>query len=393
MPTSHATLGPSGASRWIGCPASVMMSQKLPKDDRGSVYAQEGTFAHTLGEIEAGLFFGLITRESYAKQRAVWEKDLRDEYGDDAETKIDEMEGYIADYVQLIKDHSEEITAPTIFLEQRVDTGVPNCWGTSDTVIVGADTIEIIDLKYGQGVAVDPVANYQLMLYALGACKKFDSIVEPKTVRITVFQPRIYNTGTWEVSYDYLKNWREEVAKPAAKEALGEDPHFGPSESACRFCPAAGICKARADKVLSEDFGQDPTVLSPEDVSEILKRVPEIRSFCDDIQDSALARAYQDGETIPGWKVVQGAGRRAITDQAVAIQRLIDEGYSAEQVSTVKIAGIGALEKLLGKEVFKEKLGDFVVKNPGKPCLVPAEDKRKAITRNDEAVNDFGKLD
>lgn len=389
MPTKHATLGPSGASRWIGCPASVMMSAKVPRDSDGSVYAQEGTFAHSLGELEAGLFFGLITPTEYDKGRAQVEHEMKGTYGEEFQGILDEMEEHVNGYVDLIRYHAANIKAPTIFLEQRVDTGVHGCWGTADAVIVGADTIEIIDLKYGQGVAVDPVSNYQLMLYALGACNKFDSIVEPKTVRITVYQPRIYNTGTWEVSYDYLKRWREEVAKPAAKEALGDNPRFGPSEAACRFCPAAGICKPRADKVLAEDFGQDATVISADDLAEILQRVPEIEQFCKDIKNSALKRAYNDGEEIPGWKVVRGRGRRVIQDEAVAIQTLIDSGYAADQVSKVSVKGIGDLEKLLGKKEFQTVLGDFVEKKQGNPCLVPVEDKRAAIARADEAKEDF----
>lgn len=391
MPSNHATLGPSGAARWINCTASVEMSKKVPKQG-SSVFAQEGTFAHSLGEIEAGTAFGIIDFAEYGGQYSKWLADMKDEYPKDWQAKVEEMQGHIDGYVDLIRDHSRDIKAATIFLEQRVDTGVQGCWGTSDTVIVGSDTIEIIDLKYGMGVEVDAVHNYQLMLYALGACNKFSAIVEPEKVRMTVYQPRINHVSTWEVSYDFLVKWREEVAKPAAKEALSREGKFNPSLTACRWCPAAGICKPRADKVLAEDFGEDPTVITPDELGSLLGRLPEISKFIDDVKESALHRAYTLGEAIPGYKVVRSGGRRIINDQPIAIQTLIEKGYPAEKVSTVKIKGIGDLEKLVGKTELPEIIGSFITKTEGKPALAPVEDRRKAISREDSAKEDFGEV-
>jgi len=49
---SHAILGASSASRWIGCPGSVNAIAALPKREveRTSLYADEGTAAHNLAE-------------------------------------------------------------------------------------------------------------------------------------------------------------------------------------------------------------------------------------------------------------------------------------------------------------------------------------------------------
>ena len=38
-----------------------------------------------------------------------------------------------------------------------------------------------------------------------------------RRVRMTVFQPRINNVDTWEISVERLEEWRETVARPAAK--------------------------------------------------------------------------------------------------------------------------------------------------------------------------------
>ena len=48
-----------------------------------------------------------------------------------------------------------------------------------------------------------------------------------------------------------------------------------------------------------------------------------------------------------------------------------------------------AVEELVGKKEFKEKLADFVIAPPGKPTLVIASDKRPAVTNQTSAAQDF----
>ena len=47
------------------------------------------------------------------------------------------------------------------------------------------------------------------------------------------------------------------------------------------------------------------------------------------------------------------------------------------------------MEKLLGKKDFQENVGQYVVKNPGKPALVKESDKREAITNKITAAEAF----
>ena len=51
MPKDHATLSASGSARWIACPPSAKLEEKFPQET--STYAEEGTAAHALAEIEA----------------------------------------------------------------------------------------------------------------------------------------------------------------------------------------------------------------------------------------------------------------------------------------------------------------------------------------------------
>ena len=49
MPDKHAKLSPSAAARWINCPGSIRLSEKVPPPP-SSDYADEGTLAHAVAE-------------------------------------------------------------------------------------------------------------------------------------------------------------------------------------------------------------------------------------------------------------------------------------------------------------------------------------------------------
>lgn len=49
-------------------------------------------------------------------------------------------------------------------------------------MIIADGTLDIVDLKYGKGVAVFAEDNPQMKLYALGALSLFDSLYDIQTV-------------------------------------------------------------------------------------------------------------------------------------------------------------------------------------------------------------------
>ena len=61
---------------------------------------------------------------------------------------------------------------------------------------------------------------------------------------------------------------------------------------------------------------------------------------------------------------------------------------SEDEVFSMKLNSITAIEKLIGKKRFNEILSDVVIKPQGKPTLVPLEDKRPAMGYN-QAQLDF----
>lgn len=396
MPGEHARLSPSSAERWISCPASVQLSEKHRREETDSIFAREGTAAHALAELHGRLAFDFITEDEFTEAVIRWEEEFGDVFGPPTNSDREEMFEMSREYVRVVQNLASRYKYAQVSFEQRLATGVPQSWGTSDTVIVSPEAVHIVDFKYGKGVRVEAAGNPQLRLYASGALDTYgDLLGDTELVAMTVHQPRLGHTDTEEMSPEDLRAWREEIVLPAAKLALGpvDKAPFGPSEDACRWCPLAGACRARAEYIAEVDFGAEPELLDDSELAEILPRLKDMRRWSESVEKEALQRAYSEGREIPGHKVVLRGGRRIIKDQPYAIQKMIDAGYEAESVADLRTKSLSALEKLLGRPTFTEVLGDLITKTEGKPAVVPEEDSGVAVTAESRAAEDFSDLD
>lgn len=393
MPSQHAKLSPSASERWIACPASIRMEEKVPPQPE-SPYAFEGTLAHELAEMKASYAFSKISEKQYLSRRRRWRAANPDVLTEDV---VREMDTHTDSYVVLLSERMQMYPNSILFLEERLDTGVPRSWGTSDAVIVSPMHVEIVDFKYGSGVLVRASGNSQLRLYACGAMDTYaDLLGETELIRATVHQPRMNNVQTEELTPEALRAWRTKVVIPAAELALGDNAPFGPSEEACRWCPASGRCRAQLESVFATDFEQDPETLSAEEVSEKLGQVRMVRDWLTAFEEAALDMAYSQGQAIPGYKVVLSGGKRSVQDNEAAYQTLREAGWEDSDIlSPGRVKGIGDLEKLLGKEQFHNLLEEtgIVAKSDGRPSLVLESDKRPAIAPNTEAQKEFANAD
>ncbi|MDO5305514.1 MAG: DUF2800 domain-containing protein, partial [bacterium] len=140
MPEVHAILSASGSHRWLNCPPSVMLEKQFP--NKTSVYAEEGTLAHEIGEITLRLNLGEITQEDHSKR-------LDELMKDDLFTS--DMPDYVDMYVNTCLEKVSEARSLTpdavIKVEQRLDFSrwVPKGFGTGDCVIIADGTLEICD--------------------------------------------------------------------------------------------------------------------------------------------------------------------------------------------------------------------------------------------------------
>lgn len=375
-PNAHALLSASSAHRWLSCTPSARLEQDF--EDNETTAAAEGTAAHALCE--------------HKLRRALKLRSKKPTSAFDS----DEMDGYTDDYVQFVLEAIEEgkqhCKDPTVLIEQRLDFScyVPEGFGTGDCLIVSDKLLHIIDFKYGQGVLVEAEENPQMMLYALGALKLFESLYDIDTVSMTIFQPRRENVSTWTISVDELREWAEKTLKPKAELAFNGDGEFSPG-SWCQFCKAAIRCRARAESnlELAQAEFKLPPLLTDLEIEEILLKLDDLVKWAKEIQAYAQDAAVNHGKEWTGFKLVAGRSNRKYTDEAAVAQAAIDAGY--KDIYKKSLITITEMEKLMGKKQFSEILGAFVIKPQGKPTLVPASDKRKAIDVMG-AKNDFTEI-
>ena len=372
MPDTHALLSPSSSERWISCPPSVRMSEGI--EEKPSEYAAEGTAAHSLCEYKL--------RELLGYEQLDIRENL-DYYNKEMEDCTGEYRNYIN---ELLAEHDGR--KPLMFVEQRVDFSrfVKEGFGTSDCIIIDNDTIFIIDFKYGTGVKVDALNNSQMMIYAIGALEMFDGIFDINHVVMTIFQPRLNNISTFEMTKDELYNWAFDILKPAADMAYQGAGDFKCGEH-CRFCKAKSNCRARAEynlKLAQYDFKM-PATLEDIEIESLLGKLDMLIDWAEDIKTYALDQAVQ-GKKWRGYKIVEGRSNRKYTDEKAVADMVTKAGYDPYEK---KVLGITAMSKLLGKKKFEELLSGLVEKPQGKPTLVSESDDRPEMNIAANAAQDF----
>ena len=381
--SDHALLSPSSAHRWLNCPLAPRLEATLP--EKPSEYAHEGTVAHSVCEIAAKKKF---KKAKAAEYNRVIKKLKTDEVWDD------EMLHTAETYVEHLTERAMEFAnEPYIAFEVKVDISdyVPEAFGRCDCVMFGGDTLIITDYKHGKGVPVSPEENPQLMLYALGTLKLYQPLFGDALKNVTVYidQPRINAYGGWTCSVDELLAWGESI-KPKAQMAFMGFGEYHAGEW-CRFCRANGMCKAQASQQTSafDDFaaaiGNSDAILSPAEMSEVLKRGETLVTWYESVKAKAL-ESLLNGEKIPGYKVVEGRSSRCWTDQEKALDKLQESGIDRAVIYDSVPKTLAQLEKLLGATKFKELVGEFVTKPVGKPALALETDSRKEYS---SAAADF----
>lgn len=369
----HAILSASGAHRWMNCTPSARL--ELEFDDKSGEAAAEGTAAHGLSEHKLRKVLGIQSKKPVSPY------------------DCDEMEHYTDEYVSFVLEIIEQVkhscNDPLVLVEQRLNFSkyVPDGFGTGDCLIIADGTLHIIDFKYGQGILVSAEDNPQMKLYALGALEVFDGIYDIDEVSMIIYQPRRENISTWEVSKDSLYKWAREVLKPKAEQAFNGNGDYCPGDW-CQFCRAAVKCRTRAEakmELAKFEFVLPP-LLSDEEIAEILSSIGDLTKWANEIIAYATDSAVNHGKEWPGFKVVVGRSNRKYTNEDDVAKAAQNAGY--DNIYKQKLLSITEMEKLLGKEKFKEVLGGFIKKPPGKPTLVPISDKRQEIETS-SAKNDF----
>ena len=413
MPDVHALLSASSSKRWLHCTPSVRLEEGFPNDS--SVYAAEGTFAHSLCEFKLGKYL----------HKRVTRPQSEEFYTEEIEQITDV---YYEFAVGVIEDMKRNGCDPLVMVEERVDYShiAPSGFGTADLLVLGRDEagqgiLHVIDFKTGKGVFVDCDHNSQMMLYAIGALHAYGYIYDVQTVRMTIVQPRLDNVSTFECSREELEAWGESI-RPIAKMAFEGKGEQVPG-AWCRFCRAKPVCRACAEEAMAlarDEFLDLDAALSAEgteeetdltapykadrdtpvfkqpgliplpELSALLPTLNRISSWIDSVFAYVSSEAINHAVPVPGYKVVEGRSKRVFTDTKAVVDTAVRNGYT--DLYKQQLITLTEFEKLMGKKKFNELLGAYVAKPPGKLALVPEDDPRPAVDLTSAADQEFSVL-
>ncbi|AST15467.1 hypothetical protein QA035_gp21 [Salmonella phage vB_SenS_PVP-SE2] len=399
----HALLSPSGAKKWLTCPASLICEKDIPNTSGKA--AVLGTAMHSLSEYHLNAY---IRGTALPLERDVGAYVLEEGKGA-VKALIKPMKGAVLvtdDMVEQVRkytDYCKAIIDVSTYtkLEMRVNLtevlhpgyeGVET-FGTADFVAVQelANTdkhmLIIGDLKTGRH-RVEAKENKQLMLYALGVYRRLKRRYNITTVRLVIFQPYAGGASEWDISVEGL----ELFAKFAQKRAVAaldaysrgkknlKASDFKPSVEGCQWCRFSEQCAARTKTVnavlaqeLEDDFALE---LTPEQLVAEYEKLPLLRQHIDKVEKAMFA-ALHSGKKVPGYKLVEGRpGSRTWKDA-----KKVASKYGIALMKQVLLTPTEAI-----KVVPEEELKDFITRKPGAPCVTTVEDKRpewKNVTEDD----------
>lgn len=417
---AHAKLSPSGAEKWMACPAAPAAELHEPNDT--NIYAAEGTAAHFLASeiLEEGIFEVKSSRwlggEIFINENgeAQWGEPERFAYKFPIDSSMIEN---VQKYLDALKDFCGD--DGTLFVEQRFDissiTGEIGAGGTADAVIIRGSELQIHDLKYGMK-AVDAFENKQLLIYAAAALEEysafgygFDQIIlaihQPRSTNVTMSTYTL-SIAEFETLISGIKTKAAEALQILDFAEMGADifDHATPGDHCSNnYCKARATCPALHKEIINtvkgmgeflQDLGDSEQADYAEDFHQTLgdfaAKVPMIESYCKTIMARVHAEVL-NGNTVPGFKAVMGKEGN----------REWGEGFETELASIKVKKEIVYKQVLLSPTAMKERFEEgklsesqwkrmeaFIHRAPAKITVASVNDKRPAVEVKKQELTD-----
>lgn len=431
---THAVLGPSGASRWMSCPGSVVLEKPYPHST--SIYAAWGTVAHEVADL---CLQDSLLEEAYPEPLDAERFVGRTFSVDGFSIEVDmEMADCVNTYTSHVHSYLDLQAGDTLLAEQEVSiehlTGEQGATGTSDVIgFAGKDELVVIDLKGGQGVLVEAEDNMQLAMYALGSYEAHKDKYAFKTVRMVIVQPRKNHVSEWCITIDQLVALGEDV-KDAARlvdEAVETAPtkppakwntaYLEPSESACRWCKAKATCPALRGAVFdtltagassADDFADldaepeaTPKVLAAaipstetlenDQLAAAMRSAKLVESWLTAVRAETERRLF-DGQDISGFGLFVGRqGNRRWSDVNAVEEALKASRVKREIMYSTSVISPTQAEKALKDtkpKVWRRLEEEFIVRTEGKPHVAPLSEGGEPYTAHIAQAEDFDDL-
>jgi hypothetical protein len=375
--------------------------------NKSSKYSDEGTAAHFLASV--ALSNNTQLSDYLGLRICLWNHIESDSSGEEFEENLnhdevvvtasftvdDDMVEEVGKYVDYVRGIRDAVGAD-LYVEQRLSlvtiTEEEGAEGTSDTVLIDYNNAEliIIDLKYGQGESVEVENNFQLIIYALAALEKFKHLIDFKTVRTVIHQPRKNYVGEHSYSVMQMMNWKTMI-KNGAAETRKKNAPIVPGKKQCRWCKLSGNCKeqdAYVQKEMEVSFddisgGNKPTV--HDDTPELINKKMAVIDFVEDWCKAVRAQAESmllSGVALADWKIVKGKmGNRQWTDEVAVTAVMKSFRLKVEEMYKLSLISPTVAEKMLKDNPKRwAKLQDLIRQSEGGPSVAHVSDKRPALT-------------
>ncbi len=219
----HARFAPSSADRWLNCPASVLLSEKVATPPSGRA-AEIGTFKHALAAV--ALEHAHIAKLSLLP--------------DDVHFYVAEVLAYLA---------GDQTPLSELYIEQYVKLQ-HDLYGTSDAFYYSKKdgVLRVFDFKSGK-IPVESAWNAQMLLYAEGARQFLQGTLAVNVLLIEtiIIQPNAEHSlgpkrSTIYTRYD-LQDWKERARVIIQQVETEPDTLELKAGKWCIFCPVKSTCK------------------------------------------------------------------------------------------------------------------------------------------------------
>jgi len=362
--SSHAPFAPSSATRWLKCQGSFALGLQLPEPPEGP-YATEGTRLHDVAA-------------AYLRRHAT----PRPEVGDQ-----EFLKPYL-DHCEALKPRCNRYE---IELRQEFSQLL---FGTPDFVAIGPDWLEIVDLKTGAGIMVEPEENDQLLCYAFMVLNQRKSW-QPKVVRLTIVQPTDEDrpVKTWNTSVKHVMAWGAR-AQAAMQAAIEGSVQLEPGDH-CRFCKAKPVCPKLAGHVV-EALPVVVRELRPDRLGYWLEKADLMQQWLDSLREVAHDLACS-GHPIPGWELKPKRAVRSWADEEKVAE--IARSKRLKIFQPRKLMSPAMAEKAhpnlpeeLTSQIVAVSSGANLVKSKGKPQALPVAMESEANPEQAKLKNVMGNL-
>jgi hypothetical protein len=250
VPTEHSDLvGGSTAGRRIACPASYSLEKLVPKDDKGSPAAREGTVLHEIMtkvltdpdlDPYSILPFEFTHKDgwTYTVDEDTWEK-LGEPALDAFLDYMDEVEARTAGSFRYVVE------------KQCKMPGIPGAFGTSDIIWRCGPLAGVWDWKFGfWGVAAEK--NPQLQFYARAAMDTYPDMFEGVTdLELAIMQPaRDEKPDTWLTTPEELEQFRIQLLAAIEEAKVGLPGAKMEKGAHCKYARCMAVCPLHADPAI-----------------------------------------------------------------------------------------------------------------------------------------------